>query len=253
MQSTLREMTRMIVRPRYWIVFAAVVALFTITGPFGTYLRLDFLPRLGYWLVVQTGAWGIALVFISASIVRLENSTWPFFLHIFIGSAVAAIPIAIWVVAINSVVFDIGISWQELGANVLISAPVAVAIGLVTWMFAEPPELPSPGTEPAPLMQRLPVELRGPLVRISVQDHYSEVVTTKGSHLVLLRFSDALNETGDQAGMQVHRSHWVADAAVTALRRSDGRLTIRTSDDVDIPVSRTYAPDVRKAYAGKAG
>ncbi|MGG2478092.1 DNA-binding response regulator, partial [Rhizobium sp. BR5] len=32
--------------------------------------------------------------------------------------------------------------------------------------------------------------------------------------LVLLRFADALKELGHTAGLQVHRSHWIADADV---------------------------------------
>lgn len=65
-----------------------------------------------------------------------------------------------------------------------------------------------------PLLRRLPPDLRGALIRLSMNDHYVEVETAKGATLVLLRFADALNELGDADGLQVHRSHWVARTAV---------------------------------------
>ena len=39
-----------------------------------------------------------------------------------------------------------------------------------------------------------------------MNDHYVEVETTKGTTLILLRFSDALEELGCAYGLQVRRS-----------------------------------------------
>ena len=73
------------------------------------------------------------------------------------------------------------------------------------------------------------------------------VATSTGTDLILMRLSDAMDETGDVAGMQVHRSHWVATGEVTAARRDGARAILTLSDGRDIPVSRTYVPAVKEA------
>ena len=44
--------------------------------------------------------------------------------------------------------------------------------------------------------------------------NYVEVWTERGTHLVLMRLSDAIRETAGENGLQIHRSHWVALGAV---------------------------------------
>ena len=65
--------------------------------------------------------------------------------------------------------------------------------------------------------QRLPLAKRGPVVRMSMQDHYVELTTAHGSELVLLRMADAVAEA-DPAGLRIHRSHWVHPAHVRRRR-----------------------------------
>jgi DNA-binding LytR/AlgR family response regulator len=90
------------------------------------------------------------------------------------------------------------------------------------------------------------------LLRLSVQDHYTQIVTTRGRQLVLLRFADALKEIGETQGLQVHRSHWIADADVVALRKQAGRLLLMTRDGSEIPVSRSYNAAVQARFAALA-
>nr|WP_255552328.1 LytTR family DNA-binding domain-containing protein [Maritimibacter dapengensis] len=97
------------------------------------------------------------------------------------------------------------------------------------------------------ILDRLPIEKRGPLISLSVQDHYVEVATTKGTELVLLRLSDAMAEVGDTPGLQVHRSHWIATGAVKSARRDGARAILTMADGRDIPVSRTYLPAIKEA------
>ena len=102
---------------------------------------------------------------------------------------------------------------------------------------------------PAPprLLTRLPLAKRGPLLSLSVQDHYVEVVTTRGRELLLMRLSDAIAETEGCAGLQVHRSHWVALDQVQAAHRDGARAVLTLSDGREIPVSRTYVPAAKEA------
>ncbi len=60
-------------------------------------------------------------------------------------------------------------------------------------------------------------ENRGPILRLSAEDHYTMTVTSRGRELILIRFSDALSELAETEGTQIHRSHWIARAAFEAL------------------------------------
>ncbi|NWJ26738.1 LytTR family transcriptional regulator [Rhizobium sp. Td3] len=92
---------------------------------------------------------------------------------------------------------------------------------------------------------------RAELLRLSVQDHYTDVVTTRGHQLVLLPFADALREVGNAKGLQVHRSHWISDADVMSLKKQAGRLFIVTRDGSEIPVSRSYSAQALARYADR--
>jgi DNA-binding LytR/AlgR family response regulator len=106
----------------------------------------------------------------------------------------------------------------------------------------------APPAELPPLLRRLKPENRGLIRHIAVEDHYTFVKTSRGSELILLRFSDALAEIGGSHGLQVHRSHWVADDFVCELKRVEGRLMLKLADGTEVPVSRTYIAEVRARF-----
>ena len=93
LQLTLRQLQAFYSRPRLWIVFGVVVALFTVTGPFGTYDRLPFATRLGYWLANHAMSWFCALFFVTLFNVALERRIGHSLPRMLIGAAVAALPI----------------------------------------------------------------------------------------------------------------------------------------------------------------
>src|SRR5690606_35602655 len=100
--------------------------------------------------------------------------------------------------------------------------------------------------EPA-LLDRLPRPQRGRLIHLAVSDHYVDVTTDKGTSLVLMRLADAIRETAPIAGMQVHRSHWVALDAVTRGTRQKGKPVLELENGARVPVSRTYIEAARAA------
>lgn len=98
------------------------------------------------------------------------------------------------------------------------------------------------------LRSRLPLHLRDArVVAVQGEDHYTRVHTVNGSALLLMRLGDALAELGGADGMRTHRSWWVARDAVVAARRGGGRAVLRLATDIEAPVSRTYAPQLRRA------
>ncbi len=101
---------------------------------------------------------------------------------------------------------------------------------------------------PAPkFLARLPLKLRGGEVwAVEAEDHYLRLHTSKGQDLILMRLADAVAELEGIEGMQVHRSWWVARDAITDARRGDGRATLTLKDGSEVPVSRTYAAQLRE-------
>ncbi len=102
-------------------------------------------------------------------------------------------------------------------------------------------------TETVRVLQRLPIEKRGELISMTVMDHYVEVTTTRGKHLILMRFKDAIAEIPPQLGLQIHRSYWVASDQVQAHRRDGKQLLLITTAQDALPVSRRYQKAVLMA------
>jgi DNA-binding LytR/AlgR family response regulator len=98
----------------------------------------------------------------------------------------------------------------------------------------------------AQFLERLPKRLGRDVVYLKGNGHYVDVVTTAGSGTLLLRFSEAIAELGE-AGMQVHRSYWVAFRHMAGLGRRDGRTVLRLMQGEVIPVGRTFLAIVREA------
>lgn len=273
LQSTLRELHLVITAPRLWATFAAVVLIFWITGPYGTGQRLAAAPRLGFWLVLHAATWAIAIVSAVFANGLLRERITSGFVRMMIGAAVASIPIGLVTTALSVATFSVIPTVAGIMADIATGLVLSLLFCALTWMtmnaeaarelggtdFAamasdhdgnRPPGDPATHRETGrvPLLLRLKPVNRGLPLHLTVSDHYTEVTTIAGRELILLRFADALGELGAVPGLQVHRSHWVADAHVVRLVRDNGRMTIQLGDGTEVPVSRTYAAAVRERW-----
>lgn len=107
-------------------------------------------------------------------------------------------------------------------------------------------EAPRAG-EPPPLLKRLAPGLGGEIEALEAEDHYVRVHTAKGSALVLMRFADALEELGELEGVRVHRSWWVARAAVAGAVKEGRKVSLKLSSGQVVPVARKAIPQARAA------
>lgn len=94
------------------------------------------------------------------------------------------------------------------------------------------------------LIRRLAADYEGPILRLSVRDHFVDVVTEKATHTIRIRFSDAIDEMDNVEGYCTHRSHWVARGAVLHSERDSGRIFLKMANQDLVPVSRKYKPDL---------
>ena len=120
----------------------------------------------------------------------------------------------------------------------------AVTVGAIT-AGASPEDRNAAGLE-ARFLDRLPPEAGRDVIYLKVSGHYITVVTTAGSGILLMRFADAVAEL-EGAGMQVHRSFWVAYRHITAIEQREGRIVVCLPGGEVVPVSRTFIAAVRAA------
>jgi len=91
----------------------------------------------------------------------------------------------------------------------------------------------------------LPADKRGEILALSAQDHYVEIATVHGFHLNRMSMKEAVEMLPEKAGMQVHRSHWVAYNAMISLNRTSDRYQIELRNGAQVPVSRSKITEVK--------
>ena len=262
--------------------FLVAVALLAYLGPFGTWDELGVFDRLAFWAIAVGVNWLCAYFVFRVTLQAFFARRWPPWVGVALASAVSAVPGtgAVWgavaaylghqpsgVAEVMGLYFQVAVLQLAIGALVFYliewsfhlheaaarSAPASggpasptevaeVSGGAGSAAQAEAPDAPAPaGT----LVARLSERTRGKPLHLRMQDHYIEVHTSRGMEMVLLRFRDALREVEGVDGMQVHRSHWVARAAVDGVERRGGRVTLRLVNGTRVPVSRSFAPALR--------
>lgn len=244
--STLREWRLHLRHPATLVAMAAVALILALVAPYGTDNALRPVPRLAYWAVIVPATYATGSLVVT--VLRRVLPPWPFVLRMIVAGGVAGCAVAGVVLGVNAAALGVLPASAALPGFVLNVAGVALVVTLGV-SFASHSLLPTeqPRNAPPPILQRLKLEKRGTLLALSVDDHYVHVQTDKGTEMLLMRLSDAVNETGDLLGAQVHRSHWVAFGAVRAGRRDGDRAILTLVSGAEIPVSRANVAKVKEA------
>lgn len=227
-------------------------AFLATTGAFGT-AGAPYVQRLAYWVVVMVlgGLWGHLCGMGVSRFLDVDERPW---LAIAAMTVVITGPLSLVVWAATGLFFHQ--AFYPLAAAPELIAPVAVVTAAVTTLnvflgrarpvqtHAAPPDAP----RPARFLDRLPPRLRGATIRaVQAEDHYLRIHTDRGSDLILMRLSDALEELEGLEGARTHRSWWVARDAVRDVTRGDGRATLALDGGLRVPVSRRHAAGLRAA------
>ena len=79
------------------------------------------------------------------------------------------------------------------------------------------------------------------MMRISSDNHHIRITTDDGvEHRILMRLRDAVNEITVEAGMCIHRSHWVALAHIDGVVSEGGKEIVQMSCGGTLPVGPKY-------------
>lgn len=230
------------------VAVAAGVVL-TVTGAFGT-LNVPIAIRLGYWMLLMLagGLWGQACSQILERFVTLDERPW---LSVALLTAMMTGPLTVAVWALTGPMlngFLMPVSQIPMLAGYVMMVTVVISTITVFMTRARPVQTHAnaPDRPAARFPDRLPPRLRGAAIRaVQAEDHYLRIHTDRGSDLILMRLSDALDELEGLEGAQTHRSWWVARDAVQDVQRGDGRAVLGLAGGVSAPVSRRYARALR--------
>lgn len=248
-------------------MFAGIIL--ALMAPFGTHQTMDMSERFAFWiLAICAGAFiHVPLYWLAAFFGqewRLHPLVW-----LTVSGAVAAAPTTLMVNGVAAALFGQANldSFARLYPYVLV---ISLPMQLITYAVErtrhaqpvaqsgktlvppqEAPE-PRPAEQPVPLsgpddapppaapdfLARLPARLGRELLCLEMEDHYLRIHTALGNAMVYIRMSDAEAALAGYDGLRVHRSWWVARRAVTSWQRQGKNLTLKLSNQLEVPVAR---------------
>lgn len=239
LQLALREWWAHVSNPTALVFMGAAVALLTLIGPFELNAHLPLYKAVPYW------AWIIlATYFVGFMVNTVLGAGWRNFV---IGTLTITVLVAVIVGVTNWVVFKFVPSGRSFFLFFATTSGVCVIVNAVFWRLNSEISRAQDVAKTPAVLDRLPLDKRGALVALSVEDHYVRVRTVQGEEMVLMRLGDAVREAAPCAGLQVHRSHWVALDQVRAARREGDRAVLSMTHGPDIPVSRANMAAIRDA------
>lgn len=242
-------------------IMVAIGVLLAALGPFGSFTG-SFASRLAYWLPAVLIGYAIfrPLTFVSRWIA--ERLHLPLAAALYAGMIVSAIPATLAIAMLGG--FRIGqmAPFEQLFQLYLNVALVGVVIATIFQLIeaARAPRAPMaeitgpvpPGPVPPPraprFLERLPPSWGGRLRALEMEDHYVRAHGPGGrSELILMRMRDAEVELAGIDGLRVHRSWWVARAAVSGRRRDGRNVVLLLGDDLEAPVARERTAALKTA------
>ncbi len=250
-------------RPRDWVralTAATGIGVFLgLIGPFGTYLAGDAGHRIAYWTVLFWVGTAVLLPASRAAAMVGPRLGYPLPFAIAVALIVASLPISLAATLVGQRLWPqsrvLGpVDWYL--QTLIVAIPVTAAL---VWLErrstarlgAGPPNnrgaVTAGGASRDDFLTRLPEKLGRELLCLEVEDHYVRAHTVLGSDLILIPLHQAIGELRGIDGLQVHRSWWVARAAVTAWVADGRNIRLRLLNGTHAPVARNRVAKLREA------
>lgn len=225
------------------LLFAVILAA---VGAFGTYIGMALPLRLLHFVCIGLVMGGLVSV-VSACLRRFWfGGELPFWAMLAVavvmappGGLITYQALALWAPWTLPYVSTRELMSQVLVINILVSSTV--------WALRQRTSQPAKNVQDVPasvpadqsLRGKLPAQLRhAAILSLSAEDHYVRVRTSQGDALVLMNLGAAVASLGADAGIRIHRSHWVSRRLAEAATSSGNRCGVRIDDQTVLPVSR---------------
>jgi hypothetical protein len=226
---------------------AMAIAL-AVVGAFGSYVSMGLSLRLLHFSATSLVIGAAAFTVLAALRRYLFPNGPPLWATIFTALALA-LPGAVIVqqslrlLAPHVLAY---VSLGELTAQVLI---INVFIGTIGWALLRHTDKSEDGTplraEPRiketsnAFRAKFPMTLRNAaILALSAEDHYVRVRTDRGQALILINLAGAIEALGPDAGVRIHRSHWIAREVATSVTSRSSRAGVRLDEATVLPISR---------------
>lgn len=236
--------------PRFASVYGAIAlgTFLGFAGPFGSFQSLAAPARYAFWFALVAVGYGLAVATLQLLRPARPFARLPIVAAIVIVGLVSTLPMMFVVAWALDMVFARSTPPRELVSLYASVASVQLVIsGIASW-----PSLAQARSAPPAedlnadrFFERVPERLGRDLVALEAQDHYVMVHTRRGSALVSMQLSEAMQLLPPQLGLQAHRRWWVAREAVAGLRREGHQTLIDLAGGLTVPVGRTYLAAVR--------
>lgn len=246
------------------LTFGAIV-ITVLVGPFNTYDSDPLASRLAFWSAIVI----VATLYSNLVAATAENAlpNYPFWRRAIVGGTAFSLPYFAFVWWLVTTLYPKAAVPHPAVILILIAA-ITIAVYGVIWGFtrtlaaelaaqAPPPprtasanvtppldrSICAPGTNP--LLARLGPKAGHRLIRMAMSDHYIEIHTETGKHLLHMRFADAVAALDPETGGQVHRSHWVTWDEIADVERDSQKRAFRLKDGSRVPIARSRVKDLR--------
>lgn len=240
---------------RLAVVIAAGLLLGRL-GPFGTFAELGSFERYAYWVGLTLLMWLQGVAILSLIAASLAARSWPRWVIVVIAALLASIPTAFevaWAEMLLRVERDLEpIDLLAIAGDVsLLSVPLLLLTHAWGPRQAAGKAVVPVDARAGRLVTMMEPGRRGELLAVGSEDHYVRLYSVRADQLVAMRFADALDGLAHEDGLQVHRRWWVATTAVERIARDGDGLQLSLRNGLKVPVSRSFAQQVRKAWADR--
>ncbi len=243
-------------------MLVGLILALTALGPFGSY-ETPVGPRLLHWSMYLVTGYAFFRPVIAAGGALSRQTGLPRAAAIAAACALGAFPTSMVIVFASA-----GSDWESVRVGGLVTGYLQTLIIGATVTIVQllarrdAPRVEHPAkTDPEPepivvspealksdglpaFLDLMPPHLRGEVLCLENEDHYLRVHSVHGSAMILMRMRDAVAQL-DGKGVRVHRSWWVARAAVVDTVRQDRNLRLRLADGREVPVARAMVPELR--------
>jgi len=249
--------------PRVYAIFASFVFAGIVLGPFGTFETLSMSQRVGFSFITNAVCWLIGIAVTVPSRIYLEGKGIPRNVALLIACTLATAficPSFVFIletelgqaVPVSRVIEDLALIWLVvifLSFSLLARySPQPAEAGLDAQASNAIPKTGPGAEENRPchanpsacrLLARISPSKRGVLYALVAQDHYVEVVTSRGVELILMRLADAIESCDQEESLRIHRSAWVTRQGVREIKRCGRNMRAVLHNGREIAVARS--------------
>lgn len=231
--------------PRWWaraLTFGVVIGvLLGVIGPFGSYLNPMPLRILDQVVMNLSGV-VLAGVLIPLQLRVGRRLALPPLFSLAVALVVTATPIAALSALVSSLIWPWNLKYYH-PSNWYFEALLMLTCLFILWVVLELAGKAWRGAQQAPA--RVESAPAGSAICLQTEDNYVRVHRESGSTLELMPLHEAITRFGQADGLQVHRSWWVAAAAVEGAERDRRNWRLRLVNGLRVPIARNRVVDAR--------